>query len=75
VKEAFLCLAHAIIIAMTKVEGDLMYKSYRKVRCLKQTVQELLNGSGADLRNGEAFKELELFQNYLSYKKLLCMMV
>jgi len=56
-------------------KGDLMYKSYRKVRCLKQTVQELLNGSGADLRNGEAFKELELFQNYLSYKKLLCMMV
>jgi len=33
---------------------------------LKQPVQDLSSASGAYLRNGGGFKELEQFQNYLS---------
>lgn len=34
VKAAFLCLAHAIVIAMARVNGDPEYKSYKNGRCL-----------------------------------------
>jgi hypothetical protein len=48
VKAAFLCLAHALIIAMARVNNDPKYKSYRNGKCLKEPVQELLNASGVD---------------------------
>jgi len=35
VKAAFLCLANALNIAMSRVNGDTKYTSYRKGRCLK----------------------------------------
>jgi len=35
VKEAFLFLAHALVIAMAKVNNDSKYESYRNGRCLK----------------------------------------
>ena len=38
---------------------------------MKQTVQELLSASGVDLTNGGGFKEVELFQNYLSDYKII----
>ena len=49
VKAGFLCLAHALIIAMSRVNGDPKYKSYRDGKALKQPVQNLLSGSGVDL--------------------------
>jgi len=39
VKTAFLCLAHPLIIAMSKVNGDTKYASYRDGKCLEQPVQ------------------------------------
>jgi hypothetical protein len=65
VQTAIFCLAHALIIAMTKVNGDPKYKSYRNGRGLKQPVQDLLNASGVNLTNGGGLKELKQFQNYL----------
>jgi len=65
VKAAFLCLAHALIIAMARVNGDPKYESYSHGRCLKQPVEEHLV-SGVELSNGGGFEELRLFQEYLS---------
>jgi hypothetical protein len=75
IQAAFLCLAHALIIAMAKVNGDPKYKSYRNCYRMKQPVQNLLSASGVDLTNGGGFKELEQFQNYLSDYKIFVMMV
>ena len=62
-KAGFLCLAHALIIAMTRVKGAPVQKMKRCL-FLKQIVQELLSASVFDLINGGYFKEIELFQNY-----------
>jgi len=70
-KEGFLCLAHALIIAMARVNGDLKYKSYKDGKSLKQTVQDLLSVSDVYLTNGGGFKELEQFQNSLSLYKII----
>ena len=37
VKAAFLCLAHALIIAIAHVNGDPKYSSYRQGNCIKKT--------------------------------------
>jgi len=71
VKTAFLCLAHALIIAMAKVNGDSKFKSYSNGYGLKEPVEELLNASGVDLSNGGGFKELQQFQQYLSDYKFI----
>jgi len=58
VMAAFMCLAHALIIAMTQVSGDPKYKLFRNGRCLKEPVEELLKASGVDLSNGGGLEEL-----------------
>jgi hypothetical protein len=58
VKAAFLCMAHALIIAMARVNGDPMYESYRKVYRLDKPVEDLLEASGVDLSNGGGLEEL-----------------
>ena len=55
-KAAFLCLDHALIIAMARVNGDPKYDSNRKGRCLKQPVQVLLSPSGVNLTNRRGLK-------------------
>jgi hypothetical protein len=57
---AFLCLSHALIIAMARVNGDPNYKSYRDGYKLDQTVEDLLMASGGGL------EKLQQFQDYLS---------
>jgi hypothetical protein len=71
VKTAVLCLAHALVSAMARVNNDPKYVSYRHGRCLKEPVQELLNASGVDLSNGQDFRELKQFQQYLSAYKII----
>jgi hypothetical protein len=44
VKAIFLCLAHALIIAMVRVNGDLMYQSYRKGSSLDKPVKGIWSG-------------------------------
>jgi len=62
VKTTFLCLAHALIIAMAKVNDDSKYDSYKHRKGLKEPVEKLLKASGVDLSNGGGFKELQQFQ-------------
>ena len=73
VKAEFLCLAHALITDMAKVNGDPKHK-YRDGYGLKQPIQDLLIFSGIKLTNGGGLKELEQFQNHLSDYEIFCMM-
>jgi hypothetical protein len=64
-------MAHAVIIAMARVNGDPKYESYRKGYRLDKTVEEHLEASGVDLRNGGGLEELQLFQACLSDYKII----
>jgi len=61
VKAAFLCLAHALIIAMARVNGDPKYALYRHYKGLKQPVEELSKVSGVYLSNRGGLEELQHF--------------
>jgi hypothetical protein len=74
VKAAILCLAHALVIAIARVDNDPKYKSYRNGYGLTQPVEDLLKASGVDLSNGGGLEELCQFQQHLSDYKLLCLM-
>jgi hypothetical protein len=71
VKAGFLCLAHALIIAMARVNNDAKYKSYRNGYGLKKLVGEHLKASCVDLSNGGGFEELRQFQEYLVDYKII----
>ena len=70
-KAAFLYSAHALIFAMSRVNGDSKYALYRRGECMKIPVEVLLKASGVDLSSGGSFEELEHFQEYLSYFKIV----
>jgi len=70
-KAAFLCLAHALIIAMARVNGDPKYASYIDGYGLKKPFEEILKASGVDLSNCGVFEELRQFQEYLSDYKII----
>ena len=71
VKTAFLCLAHALIIAMARVNGDPKYQLHRRGNKLDQPVDELLKASGVYLSTGGGLEELKQFQDYLSDYKII----
>jgi hypothetical protein len=71
VKAAFLCLAHALVIAMARVNSDPKYELYRHGKGLNKHVEDLLKASGVDLSNGGGLEELEQFQNYLLVYKIV----
>jgi len=51
VKEAFFCLAHALIIAMAWVNGDPNTDHVDNGYALKKPVEEFLKAYGVDLSN------------------------
>ena len=55
VKVAINCLAYILIIAMTRLNGNPKYPSYRDGRYLKKPLEDLLKASGVDLSNGGGF--------------------
>ena len=52
VKATHNCLAHALVIAMTRMENDAKYRSYNNGNKIKPLVNELLAKTGIDLSNG-----------------------
>ena len=54
-------LAHALILAMGRVNGDPKYKSYRHGRGLKKPVEDLLKASVVNLCNAGGLHELQQF--------------
>jgi hypothetical protein len=71
VKAAINCLAHALIIAIARVNGDPKYPYYRDGRGMKKPVEDLLNASGVNLCNAGWLDELQQFQEYLSDYKII----
>jgi hypothetical protein len=59
---AFLCLAHALIIARNRGIGDPKYKSYSNGYGLKNPAEDLLKTSGVDLSKGGVLEALQQFQ-------------
>jgi len=65
------CLAHALIIAIAKVDNDANYKSYRQCRKIRSVVQTLLQETGIDLNNGAVFSELNRFEEHFRDYKIV----
>jgi hypothetical protein len=73
VKAAFLCLAHALIISMARVNGDPKYKSYRDGYAMKEPVEELLRLPVLIYPMAEVLKNLNNFRSTFRTTKLLCL--
>jgi hypothetical protein len=58
------CLAHALVIAIAKVEIVPNYKAYRQGRKIHPEVQRLLETTGIFLSNGGGIPELERFHDH-----------
>jgi len=52
------CLAHALLIAIARVDNDANYKAYRQGRQIRPVVQALLKETGIDLNSGGGIPEL-----------------
>jgi len=78
VKSSENCLAHAIIIAIAKLENDPNYKAYRQGRKMRPVVQKLLAETGLDPTESGGFPQLIKFQehfrqyNITVYEGLAC---
>ena len=63
------CLAHALLIAIARLEKDPKYISYRKGWKIGAAVRRLLETTGIDLQNGGGVPEIRRFQDhYTEYK-------
>jgi hypothetical protein len=58
------CLAHGLIIAITRLTKDPKYNSYRRGFRILPEVQRLLQTKGIDLRNGGGVREIQQFQEH-----------
>jgi len=66
------CLAHALVIAKAKVDGDdKNYQSYRKGRRIRPVVDHLLETTGIDLSRGGAVPELMRFQQHFKEYRIV----
>ena len=67
VKSETNCLAHALVIAITKI-NEPNYKSYRDGCKIGPAVQQLLETTGINLDRGGGIRELDQFQeNFKEY--------
>jgi hypothetical protein len=64
------CLAHAIIIAVSKLTNDPNYDSYRR-GYKNLPVVRLLETTGIDLENGAGIPELARFQEHFSEYRIV----
>jgi len=58
------CLAHALVIAFSKVDNDPNYDAFRKGRKIHHAIQTLLEMTVIDLSNGAGISELLHFQEH-----------
>ena len=71
VKAEEYCLAHALIIAIARVDNDANYKAYRQGRKIRPVVQALLQETGIDLTSGGGIPELNRFQEHFRDYKII----
>jgi hypothetical protein len=66
------CLAHALIIAIAKLNNDPEYKSFRKgYKKILSNVQHRLTATGIELSRGGGLPELARFQEYFSEYRIV----
>jgi hypothetical protein len=58
------CLAHALVIAIARLESDPNYNAYRQGRKIQPEVRRLLETTGIDLSKGGRLPELQSFQEH-----------
>jgi len=56
------CLAHALIIAIARVDNDSNSESYRKCWKIRPVLRDMLEKTGIDLSSGSGIPELARFQ-------------
>ena len=71
VKAEMNCLAHALIIAITKLTKDRNYKAYIQGRKIYPKVDQLLAATGISLDNGAGIPKLERFQEHFRQYKIV----
>jgi len=69
------CLAHALILAIARVDNDPNYKAYGQGRKIRHVVQTLLVTIGINLSNGAGIPELVGFQEEFRDYKILCIKI
>ena len=65
------CLAHALIIAKSKVDSDPNYNSYRRGYKIRPVVDSLLETTGIDLSGGGGVPELTRFQEHFKEYRIV----
>jgi len=65
------CLAHALIIAIARIDNDSNYESYRKCWKIRTVVRDLLEKTGIDLSSGAGIPELARFQEHFRVYKIV----
>jgi len=65
------CSAHALVIAIAKVDKDPKYKAYIQGRKIRPVIQTLLETIGIDLSNSAGIPELVRFQEYFWEYKIV----
>ena len=72
VKAENICLAHALLIAISRINKDSNYNSYRRGYKIGPVVQNLLETTGIDLTKCAGIPELVRFQEHFHEHKIVC---
>ena len=64
-------MAHALVIAKEKVDGDPNYNSYRRGYKIRPVVDRLLETTGIDLSRGGEVPELLRFQEHFKEYRIV----
>ena len=65
------CFAHALVIAIAKVDEDPNYDAFRKGREIRHVVQTLLESTGIELSNDAGIPEIIRFQEHFREYKIV----
>ena len=65
------CLPHALVIAITNLNNDPNYKTYRHVNKIRPLVSQLLETTGIELKNVGGIPELTRFQEHFHEYKIV----
>ena len=72
VKASFSCLAHALFVAMPRVNGN-QRTHYTEMAKIEKTCRRTLDASGVNLRNWRALKNFGSFRSIFWTTKFLCL--
>ena len=65
------CVAHALVIAIAKIDEDPNYKAYIQGRKIRHVIEILLETTGINLSNGAGISDLVRFQEHFREYKIV----